>query len=318
MSSPAKRILVIKLSSLGDFIQALGSFKAIRTAHQGAHITLLTTKPFVPLAEACGYFDAVWCDKRVRYWQPLRILAFARQLRQGRFDRVYDLQWSQRSSSYLHLFGKGKVEWVGPARQASHRYDDNRRDRHIMTRHAEMLAQAGVAGAGLPDTSFMTADLSAFDLPARVALLVPGSSPHRLIKRWPAEHFATLAQKLIAAGVTPLLLGGPSEAQERATICRLCPAARDLGGRTSLAEIVALGRQAEIAVGNDTGPTHLVATSGCPTIALFCEESDPVKARPPGPRVTVLQEQRLADLSLTRVWDTVAAELAAKVQPAVP
>ena len=51
---------MIKLGALGDFIQACGPFRAIRDHHVGANITLLTTVPFVPLAEATGYFDIVW------------------------------------------------------------------------------------------------------------------------------------------------------------------------------------------------------------------------------------------------------------------
>ena len=53
------KILVIKLAALGDFIQALGPFAAIRKHHSGSRITLLTSKPFVELAHAGGFFDQV-------------------------------------------------------------------------------------------------------------------------------------------------------------------------------------------------------------------------------------------------------------------
>jgi ADP-heptose:LPS heptosyltransferase len=53
------RILVIKLSALGDFIQASGPMKALRAHHPDAHITLLTTDPYVAMGQATGWFDEV-------------------------------------------------------------------------------------------------------------------------------------------------------------------------------------------------------------------------------------------------------------------
>ncbi len=61
---PASRILVIKLGALGDFAQAIGPFAAIRRHHADAHVTLLTTAPYAPFAEAGGWFDEVWIDAR--------------------------------------------------------------------------------------------------------------------------------------------------------------------------------------------------------------------------------------------------------------
>src|SRR5205085_8216271 len=58
-----QHILVIRLSALGDFIQALGPFAAIRRHHAEDSITLLTTRPFAALAQELGYFDAVLVDE---------------------------------------------------------------------------------------------------------------------------------------------------------------------------------------------------------------------------------------------------------------
>ena len=59
MARRIERILVIKLSALGDFVLALAAMKKIRQAHAKAHITLLTTPPFEALARICPYFNAV-------------------------------------------------------------------------------------------------------------------------------------------------------------------------------------------------------------------------------------------------------------------
>jgi len=301
------RILVIKLSALGDFIQALGAFRAIRAHHRDARITLLTTAPFAEMAQACGCFDEVWADNRPRWRQIGRWVRHIRRLRGARFTRVYDLQRSQRTGWYFRLLGPWPPEWVGIAPGASHRYVDPPEPTHIMVRHARMLAQAGIAAVPPPDLSFLRADVSRFAIAGPYALLVPGSSAHRAIKRWPAANYAEVAQALAHKGITPVLIGGPAEHEALAAITEACPAARDLHGQTGIAELVTLADGARVAVGNDTGPLHLVAAAGCPTVALFSRESHPLKARPPGPVVTVLQKPFLTEMTVAEVLAAVAA-----------
>ena len=108
-----------------------------------------------------------------------------------------------------------------------------------------------------------------------------------------------------AQGTTPVLLGTEAEAQELAEIARASPEAHNLGGMTGLEEIAALARGARLAVGNDTGPMHLIAAAGCPSLVLYSAESDPARTAPRGTKVAVLQESSLADLKL----DTVLAVL---------
>lgn len=300
-SSPA-RILVIKLSALGDFVLSIASFQAIRAHHPQAAITLLTTAPYRPMAEASGCFDAVWSDARPAWWQPGGWLALRRRLVAGRFDRVYDLQRSDRSGGYFRLLPRPKPEWVGVVPGCSHRYrPPPGHGLHICEREAQQLALAGVPRPGLPDLSFLTADLSALDLPDRVALLVPGGSAHRPAKRWPAERYAALARHLLGQGLVPLLLGAAAERAELAAIAAAAAGARDLCGHTSLEALAELGRRAALAVGNDTGPMHLIAAAGCPSLVLYSRESDPAKIAPRGPSVETLRHDDLADLSLDEV-----------------
>ena len=301
-ATPPEQILVIKLSALGDFVLSIASFQAIRAHHPAAEITLLTTAPYRALAEASGCFQRVWTDSRPGRWQPLAWLALRRRLNGGGFSRVYDLQRSDRSGGYFRLLGRPKPEWVGIAAGASHRYvQPADRTMHICDREADQLALAGIARPGLPDLSFLAADLAAFDLPPDTALLVPGGSAHRPGKRWPAAHYAALARHLLESGVTPLLLGAEAERSEIAEIAAAAPGARDLCGRTDLPALTALGRGARLAVGNDTGPMHLIAAAGAPSLVLYSQDSDPAKVAPRGPSVATLQRPALSDLPLEAV-----------------
>ena len=294
--SSEQKILVIKLAALGDFVQAFPPFAAIRAHHPRAHITLLTTRPFAEMARRSGWFDAVWEDGRPSWGDLPGVWRLALRLRRAHFDRVYDLQTSSRSSRY-RLFVGGHADWSGIAGGASHPHANPARDdMHTFDRQREQLAMAGITHFPEPDLSWLDADLSALGLPPRFALLIPGASPGRPAKRWPAEAFGRLAAGL---DLPCAVLGAKGEAPIAAMIRQVAPEVLDLTGRTGFMEIGALARRADFCVGNDTGPTHLAAICGCPTLALFGEDSDPALCAPRGPRVEVLRHCPLRDLAVS-------------------
>lgn len=300
------RVLVIKHGALGDFVLAMGPFKAIRTHHRDAHVTLLTTAPYARLGGACGYFDEVWVDSRPRFWNARAWLSLAGKLRRGRFDRVYDLQTSDRTALYFGLLAGRRPEWSGVVRGCSHPHANPRRNEmHTVERQAEQLAMAGIAVTPPMDLSWATADIGRFALSGRYALLVPGGSPHRSEKRWPRMRYAALARHLAGEAIRPVLIGAEAERETLDGIAADCGEALNLAGRTNFEEIVELARSAAIAVGNDTGPMHLIAAAGCPCVVLFSQASDPARTAPRGLSVDVLRRSSLADLPLAAVIETI-------------
>lgn len=198
------RVLVIKLGALGDFVLALGAFAAIRNAHRQAHVTLLTTAPYVELARASRYFDAVWTDLRPSFLQPARWLSLRKRLRDGQFQRVYDLQTSDRSGWYFRLMGPNQPEWSGIAAGCSHPHANPQRDfMHSLERQAEQLAHAGITDMPPPDLSWARADIARFKLPVRYVIVAPGGAAHRPEKRWPVDRFVALARLIAAKSATP-------------------------------------------------------------------------------------------------------------------
>lgn len=304
MSGP---ILVIKLGALGDLVQALGPITAIRRHHQNQRIVLLTAPGFVELAEATGLADEVWADGRPSPLDPANWLALRQRLRQAGFARVYDLQTSDRSGWYFRLFWPGPwPEWSGIARGCSHPHADPARDlMHTVERQRAQLAIAGIADVPLTDLSVMARrfDPARFHLPARCALLVPGGSPHRPAKRWPIDRYAALAQALVERGLPPVVIGSEDERPLAAAIVAACPSASDLVGRTSLIDLVAIAGRAALTVGNDTGPMHVAAAVGCPSLVLFSRASDPALCQPRGKRVDICRRDELADLAVVEVLD---------------
>jgi ADP-heptose:LPS heptosyltransferase len=300
------RIAVIKLGALGDFVQALSPFRTIRAHHEDAHITLVTTRPFAALGRATGYFDEIWDDGRPR--TVAAYCALVGRMRRARFDRVYDLQTSTRSSIYFWLLFPRLPEWSGVTPGCSHPHANSQRARmHTVERQAEQLAMAGISDMLPVDLSWASANLSRFMLPRPFALLAPGGSAHRPRKRWPPARYAELAQSLARAKITPVVLGAGPERTLAQTITAACPEARDLVGQTDYQDIVALGREAALAVGNDTGPMHLIAAAGAPSLVLFSDESDPARCAPRGQLVRTLRLPDLADLPVERVLTEVEA-----------
>ena len=294
-----EKILVIRLGALGDFVLSTGLFKAIRQHHSEASVTLLTTAPYLDFARQSNWFDEIWIDRRRSPWRADIWLSFALRLRRAGFQRVYDLQRSERTGWYFRLLGRDKPEWVGVVPGCSHRYHDPPEKTHILDRLNQMVIAAGIDEIPGPDLSFLTADLGRFDLTSRHALLVPGSSAHRLDKRWPAESYSALARVLAERGIVPVLICGPAERQTAREIIEGCPEA--LWRETTLAEIAELARGACCAVGNDTGPMHIIAAQNCPSVVLFSKASDPVRQAPRGARATILQSDTLSELSLDEV-----------------
>ncbi len=293
---------MIRLGALGDFVLSFPAFAAIRAHHPDARITLLTTTPFAGLGALSPWFDAVQVDARPRPWDLAGLWRLRRALLG--YDLVYDLQTSARSSRYFRL--AGRPAWSGIAHGCSLPHDDPGRDAlHTIERQRDQLRCAGIdAHGGWPDLSWLVRAGEAPGLQGRYAVLVPGAAPHRPEKRWPAERFAALANRMAARGLAPMVVGGPGDMALAAGIVAACPGAIDLAGRTDLAGLAAMLAGAAVVVGNDTGPMHLAAALGRRCVVLFSGESDPVLTAPRGAaegQVEVVRVEDLRGLAVERV-----------------
>ncbi|WP_421738773.1 glycosyltransferase family 9 protein [Caulobacter sp.] len=313
MSKEIKKVLVIKLGALGDFVLALAAMKKIREAHPKAKITLLTTPPFEALAKLSPYFNTVETDGRPDDFGDLtRMLG---RLRAARYDRVYDLQTNSRTNWYFQALRPFPPQWNGIAAGCALPQKGKARLRmHTLERQADQLKAAGIwpdaptepGNAPPPDLSWIlrkhkeARPVAGAAAPRPYVLFVPGGSAHRPEKRWPVEAFAQLGSLLKARGLDIVIIGGPQESAMARAIQKSVGQARDLTGRTDFAQLAVLGAKAALVVGNDTGPTHLLAASGAPTIALFSDASDPDLCGPRG-HVAVIKSPDLKALPVSTV-----------------
>lgn len=295
-----ENILVIKLSALGDFILALGAMEAIRKKHPQAKITLLTTRPFVDMAQRSGYFNDIIVDSRPRAWNVKGWVYLFKMLNRVQYSRVYDLQLNDRTGVYFRLMLK-KPEWSGVNKGASLFYaNPDWRQMHAFARHKAMLAELGIE-VNHPDLSWMKTDTEFFGLKKPYVLLLPGCAPTHPEKRWPAVKYGALALKLIRDGFEVAVLGTTAEQDAIDRVAKAAPGVKNLCGKTSLYDIATLAWDAAGAVGNDTGPMHLITLSGCPSVSLFSGSTHPELSAPVGPAVTVIQSEPIDDISVDDV-----------------
>lgn len=301
-----ERVLVVKLGALGDIILADGALRDIRERHREAHITLLTRKGFAPLMQRCPWVDAVIADDNAPRWRIDRMLALRRQLLAGAFDTAYDLQNSRRSFFYRR--------WLS----ASHTIWSFERQPHavaasVPARHAAQLQSAGFTSrwSEQPSPGWIATDATALLAQAGIerpfVVLLPGSSARHPHKRWP--HYAGLASRLTRAGLVVASIPGIEEPGIAAGFDGIV--LKHDGRILRLPELAGVLQRAACVVGNDSGPTHLAACLGTPTVALF-ETASPsristgIAAR----GAASLDAPSMAGISIERVHDAVQCQLA--------
>ncbi len=308
-TSDAKRLLVIQLGGVTAFVQALAAARAIRDAHIGAHITLLTTETNRALAEKAPYFDKVEADGKPK--EPQAITKLIARIRAAKYDMIYDLEGSNRTANYFQGLRPWPPRWSGLVAGASHSFS-GAEDLHPLDRYAAQLAAAGLAANdGLtPDLTWVRPVMrdaprmlpDYFGLRGRYVLLLPRGADVDPNRRWPQEQYLDLAKKLARNGVTPVVLGGPEERPVGAFIAKEEPRAKNLVTRPDLFQCAALAERAAFAVGDDVDLMHVAAAAGAPCLAFLSSLSSPEQAAPRGRGgVITLTAAVIADLPVEQV-----------------
>ncbi len=299
----SERILVIRLSALGDIVLCFQAFHEIRLAHPNAKIALLTMPAFAGFARSMPWFDEVLIDERAPAWRLDAWWSLVASVRRFNPTRVYDLQGKRRQNILFALTGGpfGR-EWSGAAPFGSHgRMEPPPTDIHFTDFVADQLRRAGVPPAPPFDLGWLDAPLDGLTLPPRYIVTVPGCGAGRDYKRWPVERYAELARRFQARGIGAVAIGTATDVETIAALRSLAPEVVDLGGRTSLLQLGSLARRSVGVVGNDSGPTHLMAAVGAPTLALISERVNAVWSAPRGLRARGLQGRPLAALGVDEV-----------------
>jgi len=285
------RILIVRLSHLGDVVHALGVFHALHEAYPAAEIGWVTQSEFADLLDGLPSLSRIFRFGRRdgwRAWPRIR-----RELRAWRPDLAVDAQGNLKSagmtlcSGAARRAGLARVDWR--ERLGSLALNDpapplpaetiHAMDRMLaLARHvapdavAPLRLDAGLSEAERAEGEGRLAEL--LPEPTERAVLLHLSSPGD-IRSWPLEHWRALAERLANGGRPLLVLSGPSEEAAGRELERDLPARAGLAhwvgqrGLRSLAAVLeAAGRRGMRLVCCDSGPMHLAVASGLPVLAL--------------------------------------------------
>lgn len=289
-----QQTLVIKLGALGDMVQAMPMFDALCQQY-GDTLTLLTTAPFLEFAQRSGYFKTIICDDRASLKKNLAVLS---KLRKQNFTRIIDLQNVDRTRLYRLLLMGRFGQWITDP------YKQN--DVHPSKRFSALCTAQGWPFVSTINIEMMAEPFSLIPKKPYVLIVAGASNAHGGKKRWPQKNYAAVCQRLLNAGITPVLIGSNTDnLYELETFCANTDTI-NLIGRTTLFQLIMVAKDAIGALGNDTGPQLIIAAAGCPTITLFSAVNPPNKggAWPwDESRHKNIYVDDLANLSIDTVWD---------------
>jgi lipopolysaccharide heptosyltransferase I len=310
-STLTPRILIVRLSAIGDVLHGLPVLCALRDALPKAHLAWMVEGRSAELLAGHPALDEVIAVRRRWLKSPRAVFKLWRRVH-GRFDVTIDVQGLSKSAVAARLSGAPRrIGLAAPDGREISPWLNNVLVRptatHVIDRNLELLGPLGIApGTVRFDLPEREADghraeqtIAQAGGTSRCALINPGAGwPSKL---WPAERFAAVAEHLGRVhGLVSLAVwaGDQENAWARRIVARSAGWAR-LAPATSLVELAALARRAQVVVSSDTGPLHLAAAVGTPCVGLF----GPVPGErngPYGPQHVTIQVARLTGSSRQR------------------
>ncbi len=282
------KVLIVKLSALGDVVQSLPVAMAIHRQLPQATVDWLVEKPSAPLLAGHQALNRVLVSPRHEITQGdgnifTALTSFGRELRSVTYDVVLDLQGLMKSAMLVALCkAERKIGFKGgkeplAAWPLTERLDPYDPDRHALERYLDLLEPLGLMRPAHPEFGL---EPGAEALARVEALVGEGAGEGPLVvlhpvakwdsKLWPTSHWAGLARELAARGARLALSGSADDRPTTRAIARAAGVELlDLAGRLSLKELAALLGRADLLVSTDTGVMHLGAAVGCRVVALF-------------------------------------------------
>jgi heptosyltransferase-1 len=272
------RILVVRLSAMGDVIHALPAVASLKHSFPHSHVTWVIRTTWTPLLENNPFVDEI-----VPFERSLRgIAATYGKLREQRFDLAIDFQGLMQSALVAaaarpdRIAGFHRSQVREKAAALFYSTCVEARMQHVVDRNLELVAAAGASS--LLHTFSLPEGISEGQLPeGKFVLTSPlagwGS------KQWPAEFYQEIASRLDV----PLVVNGPPEAAEM--LSKIRGAHVHLSG---IAGLIHATRRAQAVIGVDSGPLHLAAALSKPGVAIF-GPTDPLRNGPYGGTIRVLR-----------------------------
>ena len=276
------RVLLVRLSSIGDVVHTLPTLRALtRAGHEVGWIVEPAARPLLEghplLAGGVVAAPPARGSALGPAWASLQAL------RHGRYDVALDLQGLWKSAAWARFSGARRVVGFASAFRRepastlllTERADRPAEARHVIDKNLSLLRPLGIEALGLREFPLpeMAREEQRVDEELRrlglteFVVLNPGGGWES--KLWPAESFGALARGLAEAGLRSLVTWGPGEQGLADRVVAASDGTARRSFPTSLRECVALSRRARLVVAADTGPLHIACAVGTPVVGLF-------------------------------------------------
>jgi lipopolysaccharide heptosyltransferase I len=300
----ARKILIVKLSSLGDLVHVTPVLRVLRRAAPQARIHFAVESRFAAVLRHDPNLDGIIEADGARHGWLSRVLDARRALARHtapRFDIALDFQGRWRSALWVYMSQARIRAGRGGARPGWHhavRPDMSRHAVHVCAEVAEAMGLAvpdrdpGVHTSPVADVE-LEAMLNAAGLPREGFVVINPYSRWRS-KEWPMERYAELLRRLTSLRNRSLVLSGGKDrrADAERLLARLPHGSvTSLVGRLTLEQAICLYRRARFMLTGDSGPMHIAAALGTPLIALF-GPTFPEQTGPWGSHCRVIQARR--------------------------
>jgi len=280
------RVLIVKLSSLGDVVHTLPVVADIRAAHPGARVDWVVEPAFAPLVErVAGVANVIECPlrrwARAGWWRATtrsELGAFVGRLRRDRYDAVVELQGLTKAALVAALARGPSWGLANRTDGASHEWPARflathavrvEQHSHALDRARELVAKALDTNIEVPPDFGLRARPLATPERERTVVLVHGTT--RVDKLWPDDHWIELGARLVEEGWNVALPRAGADEAKRARLlaeaiggasCAVWPA-MELG-----AFIDRLAATAGV-IGVDSGPSHIAVALGLPHVQIY-------------------------------------------------
>jgi ADP-heptose:LPS heptosyltransferase len=317
------RILIIAIRAIGDVVLITPLISLLKKSYPTGYVAVLVDGPttevlannpsidrLIPINRSEAQRETFW--KRGQNWVHL-----IRDIRNERFDVVIDVFSGPRSAMLSYLSGASErygedFRSRGRGFLYNHPIEISRDGRHLIEQKLDLVkALLGEKGLQVGKLELFLAKKerqqgrhllgeTAHGQMRRIGLIPNAGSIWRV---WPAERFAALADCLIQKfGVEVILLGGGNDVEVCSKICSLMKEKpRDLSGKTTLRELMAVLVELDLVISNVTGPMHLAVGLSQPKVIGLYGAADTVQYAPWGTYGTMLTKGSTQDA----YWDKV-------------
>jgi lipopolysaccharide heptosyltransferase III len=278
-----RRVLVVRLRSIGDTVLATPALHALRRFLPDVQLDVLLEDWVAPLLDGFADVDRVIMVERKSARSRARV---ARKLRAIGYDVVYNLHggttstFLTRASGARHRVGYTEYRYnrlynhLAPHAAALW----GREKLHSVEQQLALVGWTGVPVSDLPPTQLAVTLQAAASVKGRLdAAGVDGTKPLALIhpaaafdtKQWAAENFTRIAEGLDVRGFAPVAIVAPHEAQVITTLLLNSSVPIVAFTDLTLPEVTALASRSSLFIGNDSGIAHIASAVKCPSVVIF-------------------------------------------------